>query len=39
MVNKTSFMFPTEKYLNTIKRGYKDCNLDLEKLKQSLNQL
>ena len=28
MIKKTPFMFPTEKYLNIIKNGYKDCNLD-----------
>ena len=36
MVKKTSFMFPTERYLNVIKRGYKDCNLNMEILKKSL---
>jgi len=28
MVKKTSFKFPTERYLRVVKRGYKDCNLD-----------
>ena len=28
MVKKTPFKFPTERYLNIVKRGYKDCNLD-----------
>ncbi|MDA9134878.1 gamma-glutamylcyclotransferase [Candidatus Pelagibacter sp.] len=28
MVKKTSFRFPTERYLNVIKKGYKDCELD-----------
>jgi len=28
MVKKTSFRFPTERYLKIVKRGYKDCNLD-----------
>ena len=36
MVKKTCYMFPTEKYLNTIKRGYKDCNLDRKYLKKAL---
>ena len=36
MVNKTSFRYPTERYLNIIRRGYKDCNLDKKFLKQSL---
>jgi gamma-glutamylcyclotransferase (GGCT)/AIG2-like uncharacterized protein YtfP len=30
MVKKTSFRFPTERYLNVIKKGYKDCNLDIK---------
>ena len=28
MVKKTSFMFPTERYLNVIKQGYYDCTLE-----------
>ena len=28
MVNKSVFKFPTERYLNIVKRGYKDCKLD-----------
>ena len=24
---KTQFTFPTERYLNIVKRGYKDCKL------------
>ena len=36
MVKKTAFTFPTERYLNIIKRGYKDCKLDKEHLKKSL---
>ena len=28
MTQKTSFTFPTERYLNVVKRGYKDCKLD-----------
>ncbi|MDA8548173.1 gamma-glutamylcyclotransferase [Candidatus Pelagibacter bacterium] len=36
MVKKTSFMFPTERYLNVIKKGYKDCNLDKKYLKKAL---
>ena len=28
MVDKTEFRYPTERYLNVVKRGYKDCNLD-----------
>ena len=36
MVKKTSFMLPSERYLNIIKKGYKDCNLDLKYLFKSL---
>jgi gamma-glutamylcyclotransferase (GGCT)/AIG2-like uncharacterized protein YtfP len=36
MVKKTSFMFPTERYLNIVKRGYKDCNLDEKYLNKAL---
>ena len=36
MVNKTSFKFPTERYLNIVKRGYKDCNLDQKFLMKAL---
>mgnify|MGYP001325240344 CR=1 FL=1 len=36
MVKKSSFRFPTERYLNIIKRGYKDCNLDNGYLKKAL---
>ena len=28
MQKKTTFKFPTERYLNVVKMGYKDCNLD-----------
>ena len=33
MVNKTEFRYPTERYLNVVKRGYKDCKLDTKYLK------
>ncbi len=36
MVNKTLFTFPTERYLNIIKSGYKDCKLDIKFLKKAL---
>ena len=36
MVEKTSFRFPTERYLNIVKRGYKDCGLDKIYLKRAL---
>jgi len=37
MVKKTLFTFPTERYLNVIKRGYKDCELDINCLKKVLS--
>ena len=36
MVNKTEFRYPTERYLNVVKRGYKDCKLDNKYLKVAL---
>ena len=36
MIKKTSFRFPTERYLNIVKRGYKDCQLDVKYLKKAL---
>ena len=36
MVKKSIFAFPTERYLNIVKRGYKDCNLDYKYLKKAL---
>ena len=36
MVKKTSFRFPTERYLNIVKRGYKDCGLEKSYLKKAL---
>ncbi len=33
MVKKSPFKFPTERYLNIIKKGYSDCKID----KKSLN--
>ena len=30
MVKKSLFEFPTERYLNIVKRGYRDCKLDLK---------
>ena len=32
-------MYPTERYLNVVKRGYKDCDLDKKYLKRSLKLL
>jgi len=36
MVKKTPFKFPTERYLNVVKCGYKDCNLDSKILNRAL---
>jgi hypothetical protein len=36
MVKKTPFRFPTERYLNVVKQGYKDCSLDNIYLKKAL---
>ena len=37
MVKKTPFKFPTERYLNVVKRGYRDCKLDVKFLTKALN--
>ena len=37
MVNKTEFRYPTERYFNVVKKGYKDCGLDIKHLTQALN--
>ena len=37
MVKKTAFTFPTERYLNIVKKGYKDCNLDKRFLNKALS--
>ena len=39
MLKKTLFQFPTKKYLDIVKRGYKDCNLNKEYLNRALNEL
>ena len=36
MTKKTPFIFPTERYLNIVKRGYKDCDLNKSYLKKAL---
>ena len=36
MCKKTSFAYPTEKYLNIVKRGYKDCKLNNKYLIKAL---
>ena len=39
MVKKTEFRYPTEKYLNVIKQGYNDCNLDKSYLTKALKNI
>ena len=36
MVKKSPFKFPTERYLNIVKKGYQDCKLDKKYLQKSL---
>ena len=36
MPKKTNFRYPTERYLNVVKQGYKDCKLDQKYLKKAL---
>ena len=36
MTKKTAFKFPTERYLNIVKKGYQDCKLDSKFLTRSL---
>ncbi len=37
MVQKTEFRYPTERYLNVVKQGYKDCKLNISYLIKALN--
>ena len=39
MQKKSLFKFPTERYLNIVKRGYKDCMLDNSYLNKALKNL
>ena len=36
MVKKSPFKFPTERYLNVVKKGYRDCKLDKKFLVKAL---
>ena len=36
MVKKTKLVPPTERYLNIVKKGYKDCKLNIKSLKIAL---
>jgi len=39
MVKKSPFTFPTKRYFNIVKRGYKDCKLDSKYLKTALQRV
>ena len=39
MTKKTLFTFPTQRYLNIVKRGYKNCNLDKKFLVKALKNI
>ena len=36
MEKKTPFKYPSKRYLNIIKQGYKDCDLDTKFLTEAL---
>ena len=36
MIKKSAFKFPTERYLNVVKQGYKDCRLERKFLLKAL---
>ena len=36
MVRKTKLVPPTERYLNVVKQGYKDCKLNIKSLRIAL---
>ena len=38
MVKKTEFRYPTERYFNVVKQGYKDCVLDSKFLLNALKE-
>ena len=38
MSRKSEFRYPTERYLNVIKQGYKDCKLEKKYLNKALTQ-
>ena len=37
MCQKSEFRYPTDRYLNVVKQGYKDCGLDKSYLTKALN--
>ena len=38
MTNKTTFRYPSDRYLNIVKRGYKDCEIEFKNLILALRQ-
>ena len=38
MTKKSKYRYPTERYLNVVKQGYKDCKLDKKYLAKALKQ-
>ena len=36
MVKKSLFIYPSKRYLDVIKKGYKDCRLDIKYLEKAL---
>jgi hypothetical protein len=38
MAKKTTFIYPTERYLNIVMRGYRDCDLDKRYLIHALKE-
>ena len=38
MVKKNEFRFTTERYLNIVKKGYKNCKLEMKYLNKALNE-
>ena len=38
MVKKSEFRYPTERYFNVVKQGYKDCGLDQKYLLNALKE-
>ena len=38
MFKKSPFKFPTERYLNVVKKGYEDCSLDKKYLQKALRE-
>ena len=36
MIKKTTFKYPTERYLDIVKKGYRDCKLDRKFLIKAL---